>query len=217
MRKREMRIASVVGGCLAAGLLLLQAHVAQAQTADIYVINVDENGNGTYAEYSPPTVTPADLIASGTLPWAAIEGGGITYSLPYTININANSNQWLALFDPGVPPPLSDMVQWQNVSGVGQMTIYSGDYDGDIADVGPTFVQNLYNSYFDGWSATENASGVAFYSTYIDTGGVPGDPYPHPAVEAYYYINSGPVPEPMSMSLALVCGGLVLTRRPRRA
>jgi hypothetical protein len=108
------------------------------------------------------------------------------------------------------------MVQWQNSDGAGLMTIYSGDFDGDIADVGPTYVQNLYNADFDGYSASENVSGVAFYSTYIDMGGVPGDPAPHPTIEAYYYINSG-VPEPMTMSLALVCGGLVLTRRPRRA
>ena len=41
---------------MAAGLVLLQAHATWATTTDLYVVNIDENGNGSYAEYSPPVV-----------------------------------------------------------------------------------------------------------------------------------------------------------------
>jgi len=50
------------------------------------------------------------------------------------------------------------------------------------------------SSNWDGTTTEENASNIAFYSTYGDTYGVPGDPYPHPTVEANYYINSNIIP-----------------------
>ena len=95
MKGAPMRRLLVLWVCLAAACVSLPA---QATTVDLYMLNLDENGNGTYAEYSPPAVDPGNLIASGLLPWTAIGGGGITYTLPYTINIQSYS-QWLGIYD----------------------------------------------------------------------------------------------------------------------
>ena len=62
---------------------------------------------------------------------------GLTYTLPYAINVNGNSNQWLGVTDPDAS--LSDLVHWQNVAGASTMTIYSNDNDGDMAAVSPAF------------------------------------------------------------------------------
>jgi hypothetical protein len=192
---------------LAAGLVLLQAHVTLASTLYVDDIRVDENGNGTY---------DVQDISGGTTsapqPLLMLSGGsnaGVTYQLPYQININTNyPNQYLAIKD--ADGSQSDLVIFQNqvvesgvhpdASGNGTMTVYSNDNDGDLADVSPAVWSTLVASYnAASATATEDASGIAFYSTYGDPSGVPGDPYPHPTVEAYYYVNS--VPEPASLAL----------------
>ena len=78
------------------GRVRLAASPGPAQGVnDLYTINVDENGNGSYSEYSPPTVSPSNLIASGTLPSSAYGGNeGIVYTLPYTINVTPLPNGW---------------------------------------------------------------------------------------------------------------------------
>jgi hypothetical protein len=148
------------------------------------------------------------------LAWAPIDGGGIAYTLPYPINITGTSNQWLEIFDIGGAP--SDMVNFANTGpgGVGVMSIYSNDTDGDVADVTPA-VFSGYAANFGGYSTNEDASDIAFYSTYGDTSGVPGDPAPHPTIEANYYVDSS-VPEPASLGL-LALGVVGLLARHRRA
>ena len=179
---------------LAAGLILLQAQATEANTLDVYTINVDENGNGTYVE----TDASNHQVASGTLPVAQIVGGGLQYTLPYEININGNSNQWLTIYDPDGQTK-SDMINWQNLGGQGLLDFYSGD-TGQLADVGPIAFPT-FTAHSGPYGTQEDVNGLAFYSTYIDTGGVPGDPAPHPTIEAYYYFQSGAVPEPTSLAL----------------
>jgi len=196
----------------------LSARAAQAQTTDLYTINVDENGNGSYVEYSPPVVGAPYVIGSGILSSAPIAGGGLSYVLPYTIHINGNSNQWLGIYDVDGQTK-SDMINFANVvqgaSTVGVLNFYSNDTDGDLADVSPAVWSSIVGNW-DGFTATEDANGIAFYSTYIDTGGVPGDPSPHPTVEAFYDFNSQ-VPEPTATGLLLAGSGLLLKRRLRRS
>jgi len=184
--------------CLAAMCVCLEA---QATTTDLYVINVDENGNGTYSEYSPPVVSSGNLIGSGSLAYGVYGTGGqgMWYDLPYTINIQGYS-QWLGIYDYNSSYQ-SDLIDFQNVSGVGVLSFYSNDTDGDLADVGPAYWSTIVGNW-DGFTTAENASGLAFYSTYGDNNGVPGDPYPHPTIETNYYFNSG-VPEPGTFAL---CG-----------
>jgi hypothetical protein len=211
--------------CLAAVLALLQAQGAQAATssttADLYSITVDENGNGSFVEYAPPAVSPSNIIASGTLPFVHdLPNGGVTYTLPYQININTNSNQWLTVYDPDGTTK-SDLVQFANVqlvtgATVGTMNFYSNDTDGDLADVSPAYWATLVGNS-SAYGTQENASGVAFYSTYIDLGGVPGDPVPHPTVEAYYYLNSGTTPEPSTLAMLAGFAGMGLTWFRRRS
>ena len=139
------------------------------------------------------------MIGSGTLPWSAYGGNeGIVYTLPYTINVTSFT-QWLGIYDSdGVTK--SDLIHF---GAAGTLSFYSNDTDGDLADVSPAYWSTIVGNW-DGFTTVEDATGFAFYSTYIDTGGVPGDPYPHPAVEAYYYFNSGPVPEPSTFVLCAV-------------
>ncbi|MGD0813623.1 MAG: PEP-CTERM sorting domain-containing protein [Verrucomicrobiota bacterium] len=204
----------LASGALLAALLL--PGVAKAQTVDLYTISVDENGNGTYAEYSPPVVGAPYLIGSGTLQTEE-SGPGLTYILPYAIHINQNSTQWLGVYDADGTTK-SDLVNWQNngPGGTGTMTIYSNDNDGDAADVTPAFWSTIAGNW-SGFTTEEDANGLAFYSTYIDTGGVPGDPSPHPTVEAFYDINSG-VPEPSTLTLGVLgLSGFLLKRRQSRS
>ena len=63
--------------CLAAGLVLLQAQTAPAQTTDLYEIHLDQYGDGTYVEYSPPVVTGSNVISSGTLASSGGIGSGL--------------------------------------------------------------------------------------------------------------------------------------------
>jgi hypothetical protein len=212
MEEITMRKLTYLCSCLAAAWALSQVHPAQAQTTDLYSINVDENGNGTYVEYAPPVVAPQYAIASGTLPATSIAGGGLAYLLPYPINIKTES-QWLGIYDSdGVTK--SDLINWANTGpgGLGVMSFYSNDTDGDLADVSPAVWASVVGNW-DGVTTNEDADGVAFYSTYIDTGGVPGDPAPHPAVEAFYYFDSGNVPEPAVMSLLLAGSAALLLKR----
>jgi hypothetical protein len=204
---------------LLASAAILSARTAQAQyTQDLYVINVDENGNGTYVEYAPPVVAPPYMIGSGTLPYSLINGvsgDGLSYTLPYPININGNSDQWLSISD--LDGAQSDLINWANTGpgGTGVLNFFSNDNDGDLADVSPAVWSTISQNWSTQFATSEDAEGVAFYSTYIDTGGVPGDPAPHPAVEAFYYFNSGPVPEPAAMGLLLAGSATLLLKRRR--
>ncbi|MGD0387884.1 MAG: PEP-CTERM sorting domain-containing protein [Tepidisphaeraceae bacterium] len=211
MRRKSFWISAILLGAA------LSARTAQAQTIYLYTINVDENGNGSYVEYSPPVVGAPYQIASGTLPSAPIGGGGVSYLLPYPITINGNSNQWLGVTDPNSSQ--SDLINFANTGpgGLGVLNFYSNDTDGDLADVSPADWAALDVNWDGRFTTSENAEGIAFYSTYIDTGGVPGDPAPHPTVEAFYDLNSGNVPEPTVMGLLLGGSALLLNRRPRRA
>jgi hypothetical protein len=190
---------------MAAALVPLQAYADGLPTQLLFTINADENGNGTYSAYS---LTTYQTTGQGPLPWSPLPGGGIQYSLPYPININGNSNQWLTIYDPDGQTK-SDLVQFQNLPGVGGvMNFYSNDTDGDVADVTPAYWATIVGNS-SAYGTQEDQNGVAFYSTFIDTGGVPGDPAPHPQVEAYYYFNSAPVPEPSTLAL-LVMGAVSL-------
>ncbi len=219
-----MRKFSCFGLCLAAGLVLLQAQAARASGIQLVDdINVDENGNGTYdvQDISAGTTSapqPLTVLSGGA-------GAGLSYELPYTININGNyPNQFLAIKD--ADGSQSDLVIYQNQpngSGgtMGVMTVYSNDSDGDLADVSPGVWSGLVSNYnAAAATTTEDSHGVAFYSTNGDPSGVPGDPFPHPTVEANYYVNSA-VPEPASVALlgSFVGVGLVgwVWRRRRRA
>jgi hypothetical protein len=193
---------------------MLLAHAAQAQgTVDLYTINIDENGIGTYAEYSPAVVSTANLIASGSLASDVYVSPyqGVVYILPYTVTpLGSTDAKWLGIKDSDTAG--SDLVSFQNFANgqggqVGTMSLYSNDTDGDLADVTTAYWSSLLDG-IGGWpgtSTTEDANGGAFYSTLGDPYGVPGDPDPHPTVEALYYIQSGTAPTPEPASLALLC------------
>jgi len=213
MRRKSFWMSTVLLGAAA-----LSARTAQAQTQDLFVINVDENGNGSYVEYTPP-YPGGTVIGAGNLTPALINGvpgDGLSYVLPYPININTNSNQWLSISD--LDGAQSDLIHFANTGpgGAGVLNFYSNDSDGDLADVSPAFWSTIAGNWSTQFATSEDANGIAFYSTYIDTGGVPGDPAPHPTVEAFYYFNSGPVPEPTAMGLFLGGSALLLKRRNHR-
>ena len=197
--------------CFAAWVLL-QASAAWAQgTQDLYTISVDENGNGSYVEYSPPVIAPQYAIGSGGLPSSTLPDGGISYVLPYTVTATAEGQyKWLGIYDSDGQTK-SDLVSFTNINGgqTGIMNLFSNDTDGDLADVTPAYWATIVGNW-DGYTTVEDANNVAFYSTYGDTYGVPGDPYPHPTVEANYYVTSGPVPEPTSLALLGVFAGMGL-------
>jgi len=211
-----MRKLTYLCSCLAATWMLLQAHAAQAQTQDLFVINVDENGNGTFVEYTPP-YPGGTVLEAGNLTPALINGvpgDGLSYVLPYPITINGNSDQWLSISD--LDGAQSDLINFANTGpgGVGVLNFYSNDTDGDAADVSPAFWSTISANFGSQFATSENPQGIAFWSTFIDTGGIPGDPAPHPTVEAFYYFDSGPVPEPSVIALLLAgSAGLLLKRR----
>ena len=130
---------------------------------------------------------------------------GSKYVLPYKINITAQSNQWLVVNE--VTGGTSDLVNYANIDGgsVGVINVYSDDSDGDMAAARLELGAISSSASVNGptYAAAEDSTGLAFYSTYIDTGGVPGDPSPHPTVEAWYNIQSSAatVPEPASLTL----------------
>jgi hypothetical protein len=203
---------------LTAALVLLQAHTALASTLYVDDINVDENGHGTYdvqdlGAGTTSALQPLTMLTGG-------DNAGVTYQLPYPIHINSNYNQYWAISDPDGSQ--SDLVYFANTAGSanpGTMTVYSNDNDGDLADVSPAVWSTLVSSYTSAsaLSAEDAATGIAFRSTYGDNAGVPGDPQPHPTIEANYYVNS--VPEPASLALLGTFGVGVAgwTWRRRRA
>ena len=205
--------------CLA-GAWILQAHVAQAQTTDLYTISVSEGGNGSYVEYSPPVVAGSNAIASGSLPVLSSTGNaGVSYELPYALNINAvNPHTWLGItLADGVTQ--SDLISFLTINGGtnGVMTVYSNGADGSggLAYVTPA-VWSSIDSNWDG-STSYFSPQTAYYSTYGDLGGVPGDPAPHPTVEANYYVTAVPEPTSLALLFAFAGTGLVgwLRRRAR--
>ena len=156
---------------------------------------------------------------------------GSSYTLPYPININGNSNQWLGVNGAGGAPANNDLVNWTNPGGSsapGLLTIYSNPNPsnndpsgGGLALVSSSAWSTLLTEATPiGYSTVEAGTPLtAFYSTYGDTSGVPGDPKPHPSIEANYYINVAgvvPVPEPGSLALlgssAVALAGFVWRR-----
>jgi hypothetical protein len=204
---------------LAGGWLLLQVHAVQASTLYLYNVDFDQYGNGTYVEYSPAVVDPGNVIATGTLP--EVSGGanaGLTYQLPYTITYNAEvSNQWEGIYGVNGTTP-SDLINFQEN---GLFTVYSNNADGTgggLALVDST-VWTAADANWDGNNTKQNANLTpAYWSTNGDGGGVPGDPAPHPNVEANYYFTTV-VPEPTSLTLALasLATGMLLMWRRRGA
>ena len=204
--------------CLA-GWVVLQVQAAQADTMYLYNITTDQYGDGSYVEYSPAVVNPGNVISSGSL--AVLGGGanlGLSYQLPYPVNTNpVVSNGWLGIY--GVDGTTENNLV--NFQANGDMTIYSNGNDaggGGLAYVtAPVWASVVPN--WDGYTSKENATGApAFYSTNGDGGAVPGNPSPHPTIEANYYFNTLPVtvPEPTSVALAfagLAVGMLLMLRR----
>ena len=206
--------------CLA-GWVLLQAQAVQAQSHTLYTINYNENGPGaTYGAtaldgsgtYVP--TTPLTYLSGGSL------GNGLTYELPYTINTPGyvNSNQYEGIFlNDGSTK--SHLAYFYNSSGNGYMILYSNDV-GQGSSVSPATWATLVANDWDGYSVNKTPDGAsAQFTSYGDLGGVPGDPAPHPAVEANY-VGAFAVPEPTSLTLlgvfaGIAVGGLVWRRRKR--
>ena len=61
---------------------------------------------------------------------------------------------------------------------------------------------------WDGYTTSKIPDGTyASFTSYNDDGGVPGDPVPHPFVEANYNGTFNAVPEPTSLALLGVFAG----------
>ncbi|MGD0139531.1 MAG: PEP-CTERM sorting domain-containing protein [Tepidisphaeraceae bacterium] len=200
------------------GAAALSARTAQAQTADVYSINVDENGNGTWVETQ---VSDNTVVGSGALSADVYvaPNEGILYVLPFVLNAGLDTPQWVGIYDSDGQTQ-SDLVSFQNFSvngggEVGIMSLYSNDTDGDLADVDPAYWSTIVGNW-DGVTTNEDVNGIAVYSTVgapSDAPGVPSDP----TVGAIYTINSGvPVPEPTVMGLLAAGSALLLKRRNRR-
>ena len=170
------------------------------------IFTFDENGN-----ISGPPALP---LAPGVL--QPDPSGGLTVPvLVYTVPLPLVTGD-LLLTEPGapVPGPFSDVVRFWNPTGgnISQIIFYSDVSTSDppdaLADTGlPT---QLINPVVINETGPEGLNGAVYNPPAGGPGALPG------ALVQYNIISDGAVPEPGTMALAGLGGGLMLLMLKRR-
>jgi hypothetical protein len=197
MKRKNLLIAAMAAMAVIAG----SAGPAFGQTGP--VITVDEQGNMTINGVSSQGVIAVDPISGMT---------GLSYTLPFAPN--PGDILMFATNEPPVANRVSDLVRFipQTAGAAGRMFFFSLKDDGeppDLADVPvlPTLVSPSFTIEEIG---PEGLNGSLWTP---GPGGIGGDPL-HPTL-TYNFISDS-VPEPASVLLATLGGGLLLALRWRQ-
>ena len=178
------------------------------------VYTFDENGNSTTGSSSGPPISPGALQADPS-------GGLLVPVLVYNLPLPVVPGD-VVLTEPGNPATggqNSDVIRFWNPTGINatQIIFYSdnsttepGDVppDAGLADTG--LPPQLFNPVFIPEVGPEGNNGAVYTPAPGAPGSIAG------AVVTYNIISDSPIPEPGTLALAVLGGGLLLITLKRR-